>query len=278
MAEMYASHPLQLAAERMFVELFKRVKATSQDGGNTIQFINALRAAKGLTQDEQFMMSLMKDLCERCDPCEILNEHGLNGMDHFHRLTMHYLALISDHQKFENPICNHWLLHGLDMLEVALGKLAFEEAQTHCTQLIESLKQDPSFHYGVFLTHPQAMIEYAALITQLAHFIETDPMHRIRWFVNAMESTPNTHVVNGLAVHVENSSVPPNEAQVGQLVTAIFEHTCHYIKNNDIDAQVSQRIPHIKHKPSVILENLHHFLVQMKQVQEQAQAQAMSAS
>ncbi len=272
MSEMYASHPLQLAAEKMFVELFKRIKATSEDGIN-ITFINALRSAKSLTQDEQFMMNIMKELCERCDPCEILKEGGFNGMDNFHRLAMHYMTMISDHQRFETPICNHWLLHGLDMLEIALGKLTFEEAEQHCQTLVTQLKKDENFHYGIFLSHPSAMVEYTALMTLLANFIEIDPAHRIRWFVDAMESTPNTHVVNGLAVHIANSSIPPSEAQVGQLVTAIFEHTCHYIRNNDLDEQVAQRLPHLTRRPSDILKSLHDFLQQMQEAQ-MAQAQS----
>jgi hypothetical protein len=76
-----------------------------------------------------------------------------------------------------------------------------------------------------------------------------------------------------LAVHIANSSTPPSEAQVGQLVTAIFEHTCHYIRNNDLDEQVAQRLPHLTRRPSDILKSLHDFLQQMQEAQ-MAQAQS----
>jgi hypothetical protein len=141
------------------------------------------------------------------------------------------------------------------VLEIALGKDYFAQPHQACTDLMNEIKLTPNFTYNDFLVHPKAMFEYAVLMTRLATFIEYNPQKRIEWLVKAMASNPNTHVVNGVRMHVSDAS-PPNFYQIKSLVLGVFDHIFRYVHEHQWEEEIQTRLGPLKYPPSKLFSHV----------------------
>jgi hypothetical protein len=249
--------PIELATAKLFADLIRRLQPQMQNG--QISLIKLIETAKAMSRDGERLTQLYQDLCKHqstkaAPPKEDIFRHRRTF--HFRRLVVHYFMQVSDSkQQIDHPISRHWLLQWYDVLEIALGQDYFTHPHEASTNLVNELKQHPEFAYNDFLTHPRAMFEYAVLMTRLAVFIEVNPKKRIEWLVNAMASNPNTHVVNGLPVH-SNDSPPPTFSQIKALMIGVFSHIFQYIQQHRWEDSIQTRLGVLKHPPKTLFNHL----------------------
>ena len=249
--------PIELATAKLFAAFIRQLQPQMKNGN--IHVMKLIEAAKALSRDEEKLASLYQDICKHYNTKKTLPQEELfrhRRVFHFRRLVIHYFMAISDgKQEVDHPISRHWLLQWYSVLEIALGKDFFIRPHELCTELVNDLKQNPEFAYNDFLIHPKAMLEYAVLMTRLAVFIETSPKKRIEWLVKAMASNPNTHAVNGMRVHTDDTP-PPAFRQIKELVLGVFAHILRYIEKNNLEAEIQSRIAATKYPPTEMFDRL----------------------
>jgi hypothetical protein len=250
--------PLELATAKLFADFIRQLQPQMHNGSVTL--VQLIETAKKMAHDGEHLSQIYHDICKHNTtkqhpiPQEEMFRH--RRVFHFRRLVIHYFMLISDgKQEVDHPISRHWLLQWYDVLEIALGKDYFADPHQKCTDLVNELKHHAEFTYHDFLVHPNAMFEYAILMTRLAVFIEVNPQKRIEWLVKAMASNPNTHAVNGLRVHT-NDSPPPTFQQIKGLVIGVFSHVFHYIQAHHWEADIQKQMGEMKYTPTTLFTHL----------------------
>lgn len=246
--------PVQRHAEKLFVNFIQRLQPLAHD--HHLALIDVIRIAREMVQDSALLTQIASD--ENCVHAAELGQILDIRTQHFKRYVLHQFILASGIEKqdvyYEQT--RFWLLHLIELTEIALGQFRFQEAQHFCETWIEEQKNSGHFNFHHFLNSETIKQLYVALIFQLAIFLEGKPKHRIRWLLHSMESNPTSRIEFGVEIHVSNAIEPPTQQQTLSLLVEIYEKLLQYTKLGGTAELLKQKFPQLAIEPIELVEQL----------------------
>jgi hypothetical protein len=242
---------VQKTAEQVLVCLFNRLKLLVDD--NKLSFSEAIKVGKELVTDSTFIETLIDHECANCLASQDIIDMRLKP---FHRMVMHTITFVANDRRNEGQIDQHILLQFINVLEVALGKCRFDEAEQACNVIIEKMRAEKGVNYKVFFESQIAILEYVVLMTSLGEFLDEYPMRRIDWLLDSMASVSNVSSYRGLPAYSHNRVLPISREDLKHLLLSICRHAKKTIQKNNLNAVIAQRLTLLKLSPEDLFTKL----------------------
>jgi hypothetical protein len=246
--------PVQQHAEKLFIEYIRRLQPLVHD--HRVTLLDVIRTARELAQDAQLLTKIAAD--EGCVHTAELGQVLDIRTQHFKRFVLHHLFKTTEPEfaRQQHEALRQWLLHLIEVIEIAVGQFRFQEAQQFCETLIQSQKAEGTFTFHHFLADESVMQHYVLLFFQLAIFLEAKPKHRIAWLLHSMESNPTSRVEYGMEIHINKAIEAPTEAQIAQLLIIIFKHLLDYVNHHEMSEALLHKFPQLAIEPLALLKQL----------------------
>lgn len=246
--------PVQKHAEKIFVAYIHRLQPLVKD--QQLALIDAIRVAREMVQDTRLLTKIAED--EHCVHSAELGQTLDIRTQHFKRFVLHQFMHANhlNHHTTNSDEKRFWLLHLIDIIEIALGQFRFQEAQAQCDHLVHEQRQQGQVNFHQFLSNELIMVHYVTLMFHLAIFLEAKPKHRIGWLLHSLESNPTSRVEFGLEIHVNNDMHPPTQTQSIELLVNIFDSVIQYIHQHMLTDVLKNKFPQLAIEPNELLKQL----------------------
>lgn len=245
--------PVQRHAEKLFNELMLRLSNAAKQ--ETISWHQLETISHEIIADQTFLTNLFEiELNKPIDESSFSDERT----QHFKRFALHQMlcATSESNSTLDENQKKYWLLHLIELSEIAIGQYRFQHAQSFCDAWIENAKKHGQFSYNHFLLSHEILEKYIVLVTQLAIFFSTKQEHRINWLLESMESNPTSRVEYGREIHVNQNLRPPTKNEVKELLIEIFEHLLCTIKQHQSVDALNLAFPQLASDPTLLIESL----------------------
>ena len=209
---------IQKNAEQVLVALFNRMKPLVED--NKLSLTDAIRIGKEVVADIPLMTSLIDYGCTSCLATQDIVDMRLNP---FHRMVMQMISAVLNKEKNEKTIDKKVLLQFINVLEVALGKCRFDEAELVCNNIIEKMRVEKGINYKLFFENKEVILEYLILMTNLGEFLNSCPKRRIDWLFNSMSSVSSVSTRQGIPTYSNDTILFISKEDLRYLLLLIFK-------------------------------------------------------